>query len=62
MALILLGQVLELRARSMTGQAISRLLELSAKKARRIDDDGTEHDVDLEQVIGNALRLRMQDV
>ncbi len=58
-ALILLGQVLELRARSQTNQAIAKLLELSAKKARRIEPDGTEVDVDLDQVqIGDRLRVR----
>jgi P-type Cu+ transporter len=58
-ALILLGQVLELRARSQTSQAIAMLLELSAKKARRIEPDGTEHDVELEQVVvGDRLRVR----
>lgn len=58
-ALILLGQVLELRARSRTSQAISKLLELSAKQARRIDSDGTETDVPLEEVqVGDRLRVR----
>ncbi len=58
-ALILLGQVLELRARSQTSQAISKLLELSAKKARRIDEDGSEVDVDLDDVrVGDRLRVR----
>ncbi|MCB9685999.1 MAG: heavy metal translocating P-type ATPase [Alphaproteobacteria bacterium] len=58
-ALILLGQVLELRARSQTSQAISKLLELSAKKARRIEEDGTEVDVAMEEVVvGDRLRVR----
>ncbi len=58
-ALILLGQVLELRARSQTSQAISKLLELSAKKARRIEEDGSEVDVDMEEVVvGDRLRVR----
>jgi P-type Cu+ transporter len=58
-ALILLGQVLELRARSQTSQAIAKLLELSAKQARRIEDDGTERDVGLEEVVvGDRLRVR----
>jgi len=58
-ALILMGQVLELRARGQTSQAISKLLELSAKKARRIEDDGTEVDVDMEDVaVGDRLRVR----
>ena len=58
-ALILLGQVLELRARSQTSQAISKLLELSAREARRIGSDGSEHDVPLEEVVvGDRLRVR----
>ncbi|MCB9681855.1 MAG: heavy metal translocating P-type ATPase [Alphaproteobacteria bacterium] len=58
-ALILLGQVLELRARSQTSQAISKLLELSAKKARRIEADGTEVDIAMEDVaVGDRLRVR----
>jgi len=58
-ALILLGQVLELRARSQTSQAISKLLELSAKSARRINDDGTEVDVPLDDVVvGDRIRVR----
>jgi Cu+-exporting ATPase len=58
-ALILLGQVLELRARSQTSQAISKLLELSAKEARRVREDGTEEDVPLEAVeVGDRLRVR----
>ncbi|MFT4626758.1 MAG: Cu+-exporting ATPase [Myxococcota bacterium] len=58
-ALILLGQVLELRARSQTSQAISKLLELSAKHARKVNPDGTEVDVDLEDVVvGDRLRVR----
>ncbi len=58
-ALILLGQVLELRARSQTSQAIAKLLELSAKEARRVRDDGTEEDVPLEEVeVGDRLRVR----
>ncbi|MCB9796486.1 MAG: heavy metal translocating P-type ATPase [Alphaproteobacteria bacterium] len=58
-ALILLGQVLELRARGQTSQAIAKLLELSAKKARRVDEDGTETDVALEDVVvGDRLRVR----
>ncbi len=58
-ALILLGQVLELRARSQTSQAISKLLELSAKHARRIEEDGSEVDVPLDEVaVGDRLRVR----
>ncbi len=58
-ALVLVGQVLELRARSQTGQAIQRLLGMAAKSARRIDEDGTEGDVPLDQVQpGDRLRVR----
>jgi Cu+-exporting ATPase len=57
--LILLGQVLELRARSQTGAAIRKLLGLAAKSARRIRMDGTEEDVALESVkAGDRLRIR----
>ncbi len=58
-ALVLLGQVLELRARRSTSGAIRALLGLAAKTARLIGDDGTERDIPLEQVqIGNRLRVR----
>jgi Cu+-exporting ATPase len=57
--LILLGQVLELRARSQTGAAIKALLGLAPKTARKIDADGTEKDIPLEHVIkGDKLRVR----
>jgi P-type Cu+ transporter len=57
--LILLGQVLELRARSRTGAAIRKLLGLSPKTARRVGGDGTEQDVPLESVQpGDVLRVR----
>ncbi len=57
--LILLGQVLELRARSQTGQAIKKLLGMQAKTARRIGEDGTEEDVPLAAVaVGDLLRVR----
>src|SRR5262245_51896644 len=57
--LVLLGQVLELRARSRTGLAIKALLGLVPKTARRIAPDGTETDVPLEQIrIGDTLRVR----
>ncbi len=57
--LVLLGQVLELRARSRTGAAIRALLGLAPKTARRIGADGSESDVPLEQVIaGDTLRVR----
>jgi Cu+-exporting ATPase len=57
--LILLGQVLELRARSQTGAAIKALLGLAPKTARKINEDGTEVDVPLEHVqVGDVLRIR----
>lgn len=57
--LILLGQVLELKARSQTSDAIKKLLGLAAKHARRINTDGTEEDVPLGEVnIGDKLRVR----
>ncbi len=57
--LVLLGQVLELRARARTGSAIRALLDLAPKQARRIGADGTETDMPLESVIvGDRLRLR----
>ncbi len=57
--LILLGQVLEIRARSQTGAAIKKLLGMAAKSARRVADDGKEEDVPLEAVVvGNKLRVR----
>jgi P-type Cu+ transporter len=57
--LVLLGQVLELRARGQTSSAIRALLGLAPKTARRIEADGVEHDVPLEQVqSGDRLRIR----
>lgn len=57
--LVLLGQVLELKARSSTGAAIRSLLGLAPKTARRIRPDGTEEDVPLDQVMrGDRLRVR----
>jgi Cu+-exporting ATPase len=57
--LVLLGQVLELRARSQTSSAIRALLGLSPKVARLIHADGTEEDVPLERVhAGDRLRVR----
>jgi len=57
--LVLLGQVLELRARSQTGTAIRELLGLAPKTARRISANGQEHDVPLEHVgVGDRLRVR----
>jgi Cu+-exporting ATPase len=57
--LVLLGQVLELNARSQTSSAIRALLDLSPKMARLMGDDGTERDVPLDQVKpGDRLRVR----
>ena len=57
--LVLLGQVLELKARSRTGMAIKALLGLAPKTARRINADVTEEDVSLEHVkVGDHLRVR----
>jgi Cu+-exporting ATPase len=57
--LVLLGQVLELRARSKTSRAIKALLGLAPKTARQLRDDGTETDVPLERVqVGDRLRVR----
>ncbi|HWP23596.1 MAG TPA: heavy metal translocating P-type ATPase [Candidatus Binatia bacterium] len=57
--LVLLGQVLELRARSKTSGAIRALLGLAPKTARRVSADGSEKDVPLEQVkAGDLLRVR----
>jgi Cu+-exporting ATPase len=57
--LVLLGQVMELRARSRTGAAIRALLGLAPKTARRVNDDGSEADIPLEQVqVGMTLRIR----
>jgi Cu+-exporting ATPase len=57
--LVLLGQVLELRARGRTGAAIKALLGLAPKTARRIREDGSEEDVPLDQVKrGDRLRVR----
>ena len=58
-ALVLLGQVLELRARAATGKAIRALLNLAPKTARRIAADGTEIEVPLADVVtGDRLRVR----
>jgi Cu+-exporting ATPase len=57
--LVLLGQVLELRARSQTSTAIRNLLGLTPKTARRIESNGSEQDVPLERVqVGDRLRVR----
>jgi len=58
-ALVLLGQVLELRARSRTNAAIQMLLSLAPNTARIIREDGTEEDIPLEHVhVGDTLRVR----
>ncbi|MGB1126252.1 MAG: heavy metal translocating P-type ATPase [Phycisphaeraceae bacterium] len=57
--LVLLGQVLELRARRRTSGAIRALLDLAAKTARQIEDDGNESEVPLDDVqVGDKLRVR----
>ncbi len=58
-ALVLLGQVMELRARSRTNAAIKLLLGLAPKTARRVDANGSEYDIPLDQVKpGDQLRIR----
>ncbi len=57
--LVLLGQVLELRARESTSGAIKALLDLAPKTARRLHDDGSEEEVKLSEVqVGDRLRIR----
>jgi Cu+-exporting ATPase len=57
--LVLLGQVMELNARSRTGAAIRALLGLAPKTARRVKEDGTEEDVPLAQIqVGDKVRVR----
>ena len=57
--LVLLGQVMELRAREGTGKAIRALLDLAAKTARVIRPDGTEEEIELDHVaVGDLLRVR----
>ncbi|MEQ5803364.1 cadmium-translocating P-type ATPase [Halomonas sp. H10-9-1] len=61
-ALVLLGQVMELRAREGTGKAIRALLDMAAKTARVIRPDGTEEEIPLEDVqVGDHLRVRPGD-
>jgi Cu+-exporting ATPase len=61
-ALIFVGQVLELRARERTGDAIRALLDLAPKTARRITPDGDEYDAPLENILpGDRLRIRPGD-
>src|SRR5580693_4568149 len=58
-ALVLLGQVLELRARAQTSSAMKSLLGLAPKTARRIRPDGSDEDVPLDRVhVGDRLRVR----
>ncbi len=60
--LVLLGQVLELRARERTGGAIRALLDLAPKTARLVDENGNENGVPLENVVvGNILRVKPGD-
>ena len=60
--LVLLGQVMELRAREGTGKAIRALLDMAAKTARRIGADGSEEEVPLEEVqVGDRIRVRPGD-
>jgi P-type Cu+ transporter len=57
--LVLLGQVLELRARDATSGAIKALLQLASKTARRVDADGSEHEVEIDTLhAGDRLRVR----
>jgi P-type Cu+ transporter len=61
-ALVLVGQVLELRARERTSGAIKALLGLAPKTARRVREDGTDEEVPLEQIaVGDRLRVRPGD-
>ncbi|MEL7525852.1 MAG: heavy metal translocating P-type ATPase [Pseudomonadota bacterium] len=58
-ALVFVGQVLELNARERTGDAIRALLDLAPKTARRLTDDGEEYDAPLENILaGDRLRVR----
>jgi Cu+-exporting ATPase len=57
--LVLLGQVLELRAREATSGAIKALLQLAPKIARRVDDSGVDHEVEIDALkVGDRLRVR----
>jgi Cu+-exporting ATPase len=57
--LVLLGQVLELRAREATSGAIKALLQLAPKTARMVDENGTDHEVEIDSLkVGNKLRVR----
>jgi Cu+-exporting ATPase len=58
-ALVALGQVLELRARASTSGAIRALMDLAPATARRVDADGTEHEVQLDDLqVGDLVRVR----
>jgi Cu+-exporting ATPase len=60
--LVLLGQVLELRAREATSGAIKALLQLAPKTARRVGEDGADHEVEIDQLkVGDKLRVRPGD-
>ena len=60
--LVLLGQVLELRAREATSGAIRALLDLAPKTARRVKDDGSDEEVSLDAIhVGDRLRVRPGD-
>jgi P-type Cu+ transporter len=57
--LVLLGQVLELRAREATSGAIKALLQLAPRTARRVGEDGTDHEVEIDTLmVGDRLRVR----
>lgn len=57
--LVLIGQILELKARDKTGDAIRALMDLAPKTARRVGPDGTEEDVPLDKIkVGERLRVR----
>ncbi len=57
--LVLLGQVLELKAREQTGGAIRALLDLAPKTARRVNESGEDEDVPLDQIkVGDLIRVR----
>jgi len=61
-ALVFVGQVLELRAREQTGDAIRALMDLAPKSARRVLPDGQEYDAPLENIMqGDTLRVRPGD-
>ena len=60
--LVLIGQVLELRARAATSGAIKALLNLAPKTARRVKDDGSDEEISLDAIqVGNRLRVRPGD-